>query len=758
MGRCLCTICMFLLGELMFAQTEAVTMLPAAPEKPAHNALTPPMAPMGSDVLKPTLGVGAGMFSFYGDLYPKKLFQHPSTSRVAYDLTLSQKLNDFLQVNFYVLFGKLGVNEDQLSRNANFESQINLGGVSIQYNFENLFPKRPHPIHPFVTLGFEGFEFLSKTDLYDQNGNKYYYWSDGSIKNLSETNTNASKAINLIRDYKYETDIRELNLDKFGKYPERAFGIPVGLGFVFHLSERVDLKLHTTMHFTTTDYIDGITGKSVGNRKGNDMNDKFMMTGFSLHWDLLGPKVQIDTLPTDWFNNVDFLALETADGDGDGVRDTADICPGTPPGAAVSSKGCPSDTDEDGVLDGNDKEPDSKPRAVVDEAGVTVSDSLIKKRYLQFIDTSNQYAEVITYFHGEYDKSNGVVADNQPLKTSDGTVVPSEYLVLLGTYKSGLSQATMAKFLSIHDIETTALPDSSIAYTVGHYKSFAQAQNRKKSSVKEGMNDAKVVYKKDGKFVEATGDIIDELTQKVPKTKGKNTKAGSGNITPIYLPDGTNKEDSILVANTKGVVYRVQMGAYTRRLSKTIFKSIDNLIEIHTEDDLYKYMSGSYTSFNDAAKAKTNILLKGYSGAFISAYKDGKRVSLSSVGATTTSAPATPKQKANKKKAVVEDLNTSEKPMNAVDKKLIVFKVQIGVFKNEPPAEKQTKYKSLKETVGQENTAIGLVRYTVGNTNNYNEAQKLRNKMQDAGLDDAFIIAFFNGQYITIQEALELTK
>lgn len=753
MSKCLSVVLLLFLCGLTLAQTDPMAPAPPSPQpKDKHNALEPPMAPMGSDVFKPTLGIGAGMFSFYGDLQPKKFLQHPSVGHLAYDLTLSQKLNDFLQLNFYVLFGKVGVTEDISTRNANFESRINLGGVNLQYNFNNFLPNRSQAIHPFISLGFEGFEFLSKTDLYDQSGNKYNYWTDGSIKNMAQSSPNAANAINLVRDYKYETDIRESNLDRFGKYTERAFALPVGAGFVFHLGDRVDLKLHTTLHFTTTDYIDGITDKSLGVRKGNSMNDKFMMTGFSLHWDLLGPKVQVDTLPSDWFNNVDFLALETEDTDGDGVRDTADICPGTPTGAVVDTKGCPGDSDADGVLDYADKEPDSKPRAVVDEEGITLSDSIIKKRYLQFIDTTNQFADVITYFHGEYDNSNGIVENAQPHRTSDGVIIPDDYTILLGTYKSGLSQATMSKFLSIKDIETTHMPDSSIAYSAGHYKNYADAQKRKEQSIKDGMGDAKIVYKQNGKFVEATDDIIAQLNKKNSKTKKGVDK---------YESDVNLKLDSLIVASAKGVVFRIQLGAYSRRLSKTIFKNIDKLIEIHTEDDLYKYITGSFSNFKDAAKAKTDIVLKGYSGAFINAYKDGKRVSLSEVGVTETSSPGQTK-KSNKQKAAQKQSTAQqeeiEKPMSVVDKKLIVFKVQIGVFKNEPPADKKAKFSALANNVEHETTSVGLMRYTVGNTNNYNEAQQMRNKMQKNGFEDAFIIAFFNGQYISIQEAIELAK
>jgi len=754
MGKYRYVIILLLFGKLMFSQNGAVSLarpdsgnpVPPPPPYIYESQVKPPkMEPMGSSVMKPTLGLGIGMMSFYGDVKPKAYFQNPSVARLGYDITLSQKLNDYLTVNLYGLFGKVGVTEDRTNRNWNFESQITLGGLNLQYNFDQLLPKNRN-VDPIIMLGFESFNFVSKTDMYDKNGNKYYYWSDGSIKNVA--NQNDPNAVNIVRDYKYETDIRELNLDNFGKYSEYSFAIPVGIGAVFHLSERVDLKLHTTMHFTFTDYIDGITNKSLGNRQGNSKNDNFMMTGFSLHWDLLGPKVPVDTLGKDWFNNVDFAALENADSDGDGVRDTMDRCPGTPPGVPVDGKGCPFDNDGDGVPDFADKELDSKPMAVVDMNGVTVPDSIVKKHYEQFYDSTNQFAEVIYHFHGEYGR--GVAPTEQLVKethTSDGTFVPSEYLVLLGTYKSGLPPETMAKFLSIRDIETTPLADSTIAYTVGHYKTFAEAQSRKKLSVKGGMNDAKVVYKKDGKFIEATSDMAPTTIAKNNKgSEGTNPK-NTGKQNGKYLPDGTNVEDSLQIANTKGVVFRIQLGAYKRRISKAVFGNAGKTLEARTEDGLYKYMTGSYATFNEAAKAKVDLALKGYGGAFITAYKDGKRVTLTSVGATPSG-----------KSGLKENVNEVEKPVTAVSKKSVVFKVQVGVFKNEPPADKQAKYKEIKGGVQQETTSTGLIRYTTGSTNDYAEAQKIKNKMKALGIDDAFVIAFFNGQYITIQEALEISK
>lgn len=57
------------------------------------------------------------------------------------------------------------------------------------------------------------------------------------------------------------------------------------------------------------------------------------------------------------------------DADGDGIPDDADLCPNTPKGVKVDSKGCPVDSDGDGVPDAIDKCPGSKSGVKVDSAG-----------------------------------------------------------------------------------------------------------------------------------------------------------------------------------------------------------------------------------------------------------------------------------------------------------------------------------------------------------------------------------------------------
>ena len=62
------------------------------------------------------------------------------------------------------------------------------------------------------------------------------------------------------------------------------------------------------------------------------------------------------------------------DTDGDGVKDSRDKCPGTPPGAPVDENGCEFDDDNDGVVNSRDECPNTPPGVTVDSRGCELDD------------------------------------------------------------------------------------------------------------------------------------------------------------------------------------------------------------------------------------------------------------------------------------------------------------------------------------------------------------------------------------------------
>jgi len=677
-----------------------------------------PAPPELGNIFKPTIGLGVGMLSYYGDLYSKHA-QSFTTARIGYEIMLSQPISKSFHLNFYGLFGKLGANEQLGIRNENFQSEIRMGGIHLMYDFSNFIPEH-HKFRPWIATGIEGFEFLSKTDLRDKNGIKYHYWADGSIKNLAETDAAASTAINLVRDYTYETDIRELNADGFGKYPERSWAVPIGAGFILDINERAKFKIGTTFHLSFTDYIDGVTKTSTGNRIGNKAKDNFVMTSFSLHYDLV-VKSNADTMPDGYYDGIDYLVLDDEDEDGDGVTDFKDDCHKTPKTAKVDKKGCPVDEDKDLIADYYDEELPTPASMIANGVGIGITDEMAQLWYDTYFDSTGIFAKTIDLDSTKHKGSNSINPNS----------LRKEYTVELAKFTGGVPSDIMAYLLSIGDVRSTHFGDTTVVYTAGSYEDIKLAIQRKDEFIQEGVKDAKVGYFRGGKYYS-----MDNSANAISKET-----AYSDSIMAVKGSNGIIKNP----AAAKGIVYRVQLGAYKNPLSESLFKHVGKVIELKTDDGYYKYVTEAYPTLEKAMVAKAEITLEGYSDAFVSAYKDGKRISLKEAGATFE----------DNNDATNEVLDENKNKAGALDKSLVVFKIQIGSLKKANDTNFEERIKDLKD-VQKMSTTTGLVRYTTGEYKDYNSAVSGKAGLAEKGFNDVFVIATFKGEIISIQEALEI--
>lgn len=359
-----------LISMVLFSQEEPIDSSLFKGPSPYEYILLDTTPQAEKLVYKPILGLGRGMFTFLGDVRDN-YYAHPTVGRGAWLFTISRTINRYFDLQFNVTYGKLAGNTQTKDRFINFETEALIGGVALQYNFRHLI-KKPSRILPLISIGFESFEFNSKADMRDAKGNWYYYWNDGTIRNVPQSEANELNSIILHRDYKYETDLRELNLDGLGKYPQIAFAFPVDVALSYNLTHRLKARVGFTYHFTTNNNIDNISDKGEGNRKGNKKGDNFIFTYFSISYDLFSPP-RLTPLESH-FSDVDFSMLDKEDEDGDGVVDLWDECPETPLGVKVNSKGCPLDKDGDGVPDYRDEEIESPKGALVDLKGVSYTE------------------------------------------------------------------------------------------------------------------------------------------------------------------------------------------------------------------------------------------------------------------------------------------------------------------------------------------------------------------------------------------------
>ena len=650
---------------------------------------------------RPTLGAQIGLLSFNGDVKSNENTNLPLTGGFGVGLSLSQKLSASFDVSLDILFGTLSANERSLERNLNFKSDIFTGGVSFHYNFDN-FLNENRTFFPYISLGIEGIEFSTKTDLIDEYGNTYNYWSDGTIRNLPENSANSDQSVLLQRDYVYETDIRSQNYDGGGNYGERALGIPIGIGADIKLTSKIDFGFDYTYHFAMTDDIDGVNSSSSGDRIGtrlpNDRNDHFWFLSASLKYNFTRSATGFKEIEDQWDPN-DLSAFGNDDYDGDGIYDFMDECPQTDFGIEVDERGCP----------------------LIKNVPPALSDSQIYARHLAYMDSTGLYTQI--------EKRSFSSTDRRKLSVKKRK---RSFKIKLGEYVGGVPQEVSNLLLGLPDVETHISGDTTI-FTVGEYDNLPEAIQRKIKVAIEGFEEAEIVMQDERGRIVGLGD------------ESGNIDVSGADYEPNYLSP---------------FIFRVQLGAFKKKKPDHAFKHVRNLVVVENEEGFTKYMSGAFESYVLAAQHKIEMIGDGWDGAFIVAYKrgQGRRLSMDEAGVTEETVKEAQEIISGQKK--VEDVVTETKPVEpAFDKTRIQFKIQIGIYKNQVPPDVLSDYMKLNNLAEIEvDQTSAARRYTSGEFSDYQSAVEYRNKLIDKGFETAFIIALKDGEIITIEEARKLIE
>ncbi len=676
-------------------------------------------------LFKPQLSIGVGMMTFYGDIGANHSGYHPTVSRLGYDLRLINPLTDYLDVSFYVMFGQVSSNERTIDRNLNFNSNITTGGITLNYNFRHLLRKE-RIINPYVHLGIESIEFLSKTDLRDVDGNYYNYWSDGTIRDIAQNDANANSAVEIYRDYSYESDIREENIDGFGKYAERTWGVPVEIGVNLHTGKRIKLRFGTSMHFTFSDFIDGVTHESLNTRAGDDRNDKILYSHFALTYDLTLPKKGEKPVKPKEIDPIELYRQDTLDSDGDLVVDLADLCANTPLDARpIDEFGCPVDIDLDGIPDYRDEELNTPDSSIAKENGVAYSAADFENMYRIYYDSVGEFSE----WNEVKRKWGSDPRSVQAFKPAKKDSIDKQLFIVLGSDVIGTSANDLHKELSNKNFKIIERGDS-VLYVIGGFETADDLANEI-SNLKDDNVDIKGVLEAE---TNAEGEV-------------------EGDVNPVENFENSNLEtnnqanDSSAVTEpevSSEIVYRVQVGAFQRKLSQNVFNELQDLVYVKGEDNLYRYYTGAFTDKSNAAMHKVNMSTDGYNGAFIVAFKDGDRISLADAGFELN--------------PDFEDKidNDTVATVNAVNADLVGFRVQVGAYMEQIPTDVLDTYLELGNVVPKRDPNSGLTKYFIGNFDNYEEATNYKIELIEKGIIDSFVVGEFKGNIITAVEAIGL--
>ena len=126
--------------------------------------------------------------------------------------------------------------------------------------------------------------------------------------------------------------------------------------------------------------------------------------------------------------------------------------------------------------------------------------------------------------------------------------------------------------------------------------------------------------------------VLEDLEAQRVKENSKIANTIASNVKKAPLENEIKVQEKDIVNEesiVKGIVFKVQLAASSKETATTPsnFKGLSGVTSIK-EGTLYKYYYGDSSDYNEIKEALDVAKRKGYTSAFITAYKDGKKISV----------------------------------------------------------------------------------------------------------------------------------
>jgi hypothetical protein len=232
----------------------------------------------------PTVSVNFGFNHLMSDVRLEPNGPSPY-QQFGYQLSITQRAAKFLNVTLDLYTGTVYGEEQRNLTNLNFRTTMFSQRLNVEYNFFPLLKPDSEGrqlIRPYVGFGVGVLFFRSKGDLEDESGNAYQYWSDKLIYAEDIGTVAQSEATLLTRDFEYETDLRDANLDGLRKYSQTAFTLPLNAGIRFQITKNIGVNAAFAYAFNFTDMLDNVGSNGSGDRIGSSGNDNHLYGSIGL--------------------------------------------------------------------------------------------------------------------------------------------------------------------------------------------------------------------------------------------------------------------------------------------------------------------------------------------------------------------------------------------------------------------------------------------------------------------------------------------
>lgn len=212
------------------------------------------------------------------------------------------------------------------------------------------------------------------------------------------------------------------------------------------------------------------------------------------------------------------------------------------------------------------------------------------------------------------------------------------YKVQIGAFRNPIQQDA---FKGISPIIGESTPQGFTRYSAGEFNNFGQADAAKTRIQGIGYSDAFVVAYLNGVRIGISqaraieGGASPDIATPIASAGGTATTRPS--VQTQFIQQGALEIQA--VENIAGTFFTVQVGVYSNPVTSADIYNITPLMQENLPNGLYRYTTGKFDNETVALNARDEARAIGVADAFVTAYRDGVRVTVDDARGSATPQP-----------------------------------------------------------------------------------------------------------------------
>ncbi|MEN9942612.1 MAG: hypothetical protein RLZZ91_613, partial [Bacteroidota bacterium] len=227
-------------------------------------------------------------------------------------------------------------------------------------------------------------------------------------------------------------------------------------------------------------------------------------------------------------------------------------------------------------------------------------------------------------------QSTSAYSDSNPIPIGLPLPEGSFYTIQVGAFRLPVANNTFGQFAPVYAERQT---NGFIRYSTGFFNSYTEAIQARNDIRQMGYADAFIVAYRNRervRYSELMTAAEKASTNGSTTTPPTNTAASS---TTAVGADVSYYSDPLavpanLIEKTEGVFFTVQVGVYGKPSRNTILNTYSDLHVEKLQNGQIRYTSGKFQTIADVLKQRDFCRANGIPDAFITAYKNGKRITV----------------------------------------------------------------------------------------------------------------------------------